>query len=297
MNPTHDLDNYRFLGQTSFWEHQPALDPKRWLGNFVEKELPFARQLLNSFVFVSDQSTRRLLRHAISQLSRFVLGDECDSFVYEKSRYQEVLLRSVVTSPTGEVPNISDSGALFTRLVRQELDFPQANLKDNAGTVKLILESGLRSVIFVDDFVGSGNQFVETIHREIEIDDEKFTFFQCLERFPDLNLYYIPIYSTEFGSKRIREKCGRVILSPVFLLDDTHSVMNPKSYIWDEMYSKEEIFEFVVTASRRAGIPDDQIMGFCGLSLGMAFQHCVPDATLPLFYHNSENWKPLKKRT
>jgi hypothetical protein len=37
--------------------------------------------------------------------------------------------------------------------------------------------------------------------------------------------------------------------------------------------------------------------GFHKLGLALAFQHCVPDATLPLFYWEHNEWHPLIRRT
>ena len=57
--------------------------------------------------------------------------------------------------------------------------------------------------------------------------------------------------------------------------------------------------EFLFEASRRAGIVDElgsNWAGFENLALPLAFFHCVPDATLPLYFWERNGWSPLIRR-
>jgi hypothetical protein len=43
------------------------------------------------------------------------------------------------------------------------------------------------------------------------------------------------------------------------------------------------------------GGPDDW-RGFHGLGLTVAFEHGIPDASLPIFFSERNGWKPLMRR-
>ena len=59
---------------------------------------------------------------------------------------------------------------------------------------------------------------------------------------------------------------------------------------------------WIADASRRGGVPDTNgaqpgdWRGFAKLGLALAFEHGVPDATLPLFYWDGPGWEPLMRR-
>ena len=53
--------------------------------------------------------------------------------------------------------------------------------------------------------------------------------------------------------------------------------------------------DFLEKVSARAGVGNGW-RGFHDLGLGIAFEHGIPDATLPIYYHESTNWQPLMRR-
>src|SRR5262249_13559651 len=130
----------------------------------------------------------------------------------------------VITAVQGETPNITDSGFTFARKARQNLQIEQQRIMDVRGTLELLTRGHTFPVVFVDDFVGSGNQFVETWQREFEIDGVSMSF----ERFCMSNhsqFYYCPLVCTQVGYSRIRSECGNVVISPGHLLPSRYSAL------------------------------------------------------------------------
>jgi len=59
-----------------------------------------------------------------------------------------------------------------------------------------------------------------------------------------------------------------------------------------------DMSDLLIEVTRRSGLRFCAAgpHGFHNLGLGVAFEHSVPDATLPVFWHSSDDWKPLRRR-
>ena len=85
---------------------------------------------------------------------------------------------------------------------------------------------------------------------------------------------------------------------PAHVLDDEYSLISERSRLWPATL-EAGAHEFLFEASRRAGIVDElgsNWAGFENLALPLAFFHCVPDATLPLYFWERNGWSPLIRR-
>ena len=193
----------------------------------------------------------------------------------------------------------TDSGYIFSRIARDALDISETRIFDVPEALKA-LDQGLDApLVFVDDFVGSGDQFSDTWTRRWEINNHSVSFEMFASRMQNPNIY-CPVLSTEIGAAAIRAAHPEVTLQPGHELPASYSVFHPESLIWpDELRSTAT--DFIKEASIRAGIPDtdggtEDWRGYHKLGLTVAFAHGVPDATIPLFWWESETWNPLKKR-
>jgi hypothetical protein len=107
---------------------------------------------------------------------------------------------------------------------------------------------------------------------------------------------YCPVFVAETGKAVIEQDCPNVLLSPAHFLPANYSALVEDSVVWpDELRSTA--LDFLETTSRRAGIGEWEWRGYKDQGLTLAFAHGVPDATLPIFYHEQNNWKPLVRRT
>jgi len=158
-----------------------------------------------------------------------------------------------------------------------------------------------RTVIFVDDFVGSGNQFVQTWRRPIRTPGGTDISFAKLSTVARHRFIYCPLLCTKLGLNLIQKECPMVIVVPAHLIPPRYSALARDSVIWPPHLLSQGA-DFIRRCSAAAGIPDspgsvEDWRGFAGLGLTMAFAHSVPDATLPLFYWEKNGWAPLIRRT
>jgi len=287
------LERCRYLTGVQVWPLETILSPSRWLTNFKRSERELAVNLLNGFVYLPAVMMVEMLKSAFQGLTNEVAG-EVSSPIELSQVWQQFCQDLMIVRVTGETPNDSDSGYYFARLARQHLGIAQTQIYTHETALEK-LQASPRPVVFVDDFVGSGRQFVETWRRYYVI-NKRLLSFEIVHRRVGFKAFYIPILCTEEGRRTIDAHCGEVTISPAHYLDERYSALHPESRIWPESL-RTAGYEFVRESSDRAGIPKSRWRGFAELGLALAFEHSVPDATLPLFYWDQNGWNPLIRRT
>lgn len=274
-----------------------GVDPRGWLENFTSGEERHALYLLNAFLFFSNEVIDRIFLAACHSLShRSVLRPDPGESLREA--WNSFLRGVLVTPVTGERPAPTDSGSLFTRRARHRLGIEKDRIKEQSEAIAHVYTEG-GNVLFVDDFVGTGNQFIETFERQYYVDGKVISF-ASMEANGVGRYYYCPIVATADGAARIRKSYPNVVLSPGHVLSPRYSVLHPDSLVWPDDL-RDTAQDFVHGASMRAGIPDDPSEadhweGFGQQGLALAFEHGAPDATIPLFWWAENNWTPLRQR-
>jgi len=292
------LEKCEYFTAVQLWPVRIEINPRLWLDNFEEHERMHARYLLNSFLYLSSSITQHMVIDNFEALSRLV-ALPYDGTSKGKLRWEHFASTLRVVIVRGEEVRPTDSGYLFSRIARDALDIQEDRIMDAPEAVKALDEGLDAPIIFVDDFVGSGDQFLDTWTRRWDVNNHSVSFAELSAR-KSGHYIYCPVLATESGVKAISDLHPEVNVQPAHELPASYSVFHPQSLVWpDELRSTAT--EFIRAASARAGIPDtdggtDDWRGYNKLGLTIAFAHGVPDATIPLFWWESETWNPLKKR-
>lgn len=223
------------------------------------------------------------------------MSEEHDTPHAIRSAWRQFCDTVLITRVTGEEPRDTDSGYHFLRMARQVLGIPEKRILSPQETLSELLTRGPRPVVFVDDFAGTGNQFIATWRRELFVDRSLVMSFERISRIVATEFFYCPIVATELAANKIKSNCPSVALSPAHFLPSQYSALSADSLIWPPQL-RHRALDFLEKASARAGIHAERWKGFEGLGLTLAFEHGVPDATLPLFYWEENGWKPLIER-
>jgi hypothetical protein len=287
-------EKWRDFTHFQVWPLRSKLDPEGWLNNFTKADLPFAYHLLNSFMFFSESVTNQLFLAAVQHLSQLVPG--CGLGASGNEHWNNFLDSVLITYVTGEIPHPTDSGYMFSRKARDLIVIPQTRIVEPAVAIERVIQGSASPLVFVDDFVGSGNQFCETWHRTYAVGGSPTSFATLRASGALSEAYYCPPICTEKGLTKIETFCPGVIVSAGNVLGDQYSVFHPQSLIWPvELRATGP--EFVRRVSQEVGIPADSgewdYRGFHHLGLALAFAHKTPDATIPLFRWNVGAWQPL----
>ncbi len=277
-----------YFSAIGIWPNKEALDPEPWLDNFSADEIEHALYLLNAFIYFAPTLVDQIFSVSIRTIGRLMTRDQ----------WGEFLSSVLVTLVTGEEPHVTDSSHVYARRARY-LGIPEDRIISPKEACDQIQRGFNGAVVFVDDFVGSGNQFIATWHRSYRTSYESFVALAPTSR---AKFYYCPAFCTQFGLQQIETECPEVTVSPGIFIPDNYGALAPDSIVWpSRLRSTAE--EFIRSASERAGIPDtggakpDDWRGFASLGLTIAFENSVPDATLPIIHWGQNNWRPLMRRT
>lgn len=161
VNEAFVMGKCDYLVEVRLWPLTHRLSPKRWLSNFRPDEMNHAISLLNAFLYFDKILVDQLLLGAFHGLSRLFCGTGT-SYLSAQSKWGDFLDSVIVTGVQGEHPNPTDSGYTFLRMARQVLGIPEERILEPQKVITTLLERKPCPVVFLDDFVGSGNQFIST---------------------------------------------------------------------------------------------------------------------------------------
>jgi hypothetical protein len=158
-------------------------------------------------------------------------------------------------------------------------------------------------VIFVDDFVGSGDQFLSTWSRVYRSAVPR-NFLEAHQSTPFIAIY-VTLVATDFGLARIRSVATQIAITSAHVLDESSTVRgltsHPSFSIPDLATA---IKDFLEKYSPKLQPPDFIAKqeswvrnGYKDRGLLFAFEHSVPDATLPIFWSPGDRvWNSLLER-
>ncbi|WP_156186579.1 hypothetical protein [Cellulomonas sp. A375-1] len=296
MSAEQVLQARKYFSDTYIWPAQPAgIRPEIWLRNFEPAEQEHAIALLKAFVYFNKQFSEQLLKSSVKAVAK-TLSAPGDSYALQKEMWRRYRQNFVLTYPTGEDPNPTDSGQMYSRWSRQLLGIDEDQILEPSAALERALRWGA-DVLFVDDFAGSGQQFIDTWKREVSIGTETASFASLAGRGYTGRLHYCPSICTTYALGRIQPVAPNVRVCASHYLPPEASLVHPRS-LYIEPRLASDMSDLLIEVTRRSGLRFCAVgpHGFHNLGLGVAFEHSVPDATLPVFWHSSDDWKPLRRR-
>jgi hypothetical protein len=290
------LEKCGSLKRAGVWANESRIRPTAWLSNFDESEQPIAAVLLDHFVFASAAAVDRML------LSGYRAMRDRMVRCHGKDVAKAILRDAVFTAVEGEDPNVTDSGNLFCRKIRQIVSISESRFlcPSDAMTVA----SGGRPVIFVDDFVGSGDQFASTWTRQY-LDGFPRSFKDAHDRRP-FPAYYLTLVASAGGIDNISHGAPLVEVVATHVLNGEYSVHAlPTSPLLPDLPDiPGQIDNLIEKYHKYLDVPPylesstGRKFGYHGLGFLFAFDHSTPDATIPLLWaEGPEGWTPLVRRT
>ncbi len=297
VNEQFVLTKCNFLAKHQFWPRKARMDPEGWLGNFRPDDRRMASQLLNSFLYYSEELVDRMFASAVQGLSRDVTSST-ESLKDRRLEWARFIDQTVFTFPTGEIPFAGDSGHLYVRRLRDVVGLDEEQIQSPELALRALKTGSKRNVVFVDDFVGTGQQFLKTWQRPYD----KTGSFADMWLSKKFSAYYSPIFCTRYAMDgQLDEIADQVSILPAHWLDARHSLLTQES-VWWPASMKTEASDFIFRYSMSIGVPDTggyderDWQGYNCLGLTIGFCDCVPDATIPLFDTRLGGWRPLWKR-
>lgn len=161
---------WKYFVRVRLWPRQTQFDPRGWMSNFDDAERPFAARLLEGFTFFSNELVTAMFRAVFKNLSQVVLRNR-SNYLAAANEWTAFVDSVVVVRVAGQVTSEADSGYIFTRLSRDVLGIAQERLMSPRAALESLRKQPNQNIVFVDDFVGSGDQFVSMWERVHELSD------------------------------------------------------------------------------------------------------------------------------
>lgn len=283
----------RHFREFAVWPIFSELNTDSWLTNFESAERPIAERLLTSFIYFNEQMTDALLKAAIQKF----YGLQRRKNSHNLRSASDFVHNTAFVICEGERPNPTDSGHIFARKLRDRLLVPEHQILRPVDALKKRTE--FKWFVFIDDFTGSGNQFITTWMSDHSIEGSELSFAKFKAE-PDQYFSYCCCIATALAVRNIKREAPIVTLSPAHTLCDDSSTLPPSSRFWDG-YHMDDVLGTLHRVSERAGYQaedggQNDWRGFHRLGLALAFNHGIPDASLPIFYSTRNDWKPLIAR-
>lgn len=291
-----------FFARSQVWPIHLRIDPREWLLNFEKDELPYAHDLLRAFMYFNDTISAELFRSAVQRLGQFVLDFNRNTHTVQ-SDWRDFIEGVIVVPVRGEIPRPTDSGYAYVRASRELFGFKETQFLEIDETLRLLRDDNTgssiqRTILFVDDFVGSGNQFVDTWFRQVELHDGPKVSFDKLHSLTNARFFYCPLICTNEGIEEIKTQCPKVVVSPAHHLSPVYSAFHSESRLWAPE-RRDSAVDVLKKIAARVQMPDDGAdnwRGYCNLGLGIAIRDSMPDACLGVFRFNMNGWRPLLKK-
>jgi hypothetical protein len=296
---TEVLAKCEALKNSQLWPPEPQIRPRAWLENFERDDKPTAAILLDRFSFYDHHLTDRLLCASYNSLAD---GLPKGPAAPDRAALLGALPGAFFTPVEGERPNRADSGNYLCRRARQVLRIPQERIVEPLEALSKAAAGN--AVVFLDDFIGSGDQFLRTWSQKRPTSAPE-SFKAAYQQRPFVAAY-VSLVATDYGLTEIAKKAPGVAVCTAHTLDESSTVhgLKPARGSTDADLPGRAIDLLKKYAHRLQ--PTEPYMtsehyktfGYKGRALLFAFAHCVPDATLPIFWAPGTNgWHPLLERT
>ena len=273
-----------------------GIDPIRlnnWLANFVSPEDKYlAAHILNGLTYRSDAMVKSSFQHLMEcELPRVLREHGGCSFADLETIY-DALSNGNVKSPIRIVAvdgtfekTPGKSGAVMIRQFKRHLNVAKPLLCRPERLEEL--PEDVKVLIFIDDLVGSGQQFKSfASHYKLEEHSKK----RCL--------VYCPLLAFDQGLSNLEMALPWLQILAVETLDSSHQFFRGSAtepHIWgvDQTNTVQDVRDHVAKLCTRNDIPAST--RHC-LDLLVAFEHAVPNNSLPMLSIRSTQWEPLFDR-
>lgn len=280
-----------------------------WENNFKSLETELGKReilnmlyLLSKFTYLGKKEIRILLKSLFRDLFKYPLVEKIrlandntkDLQIIESEFLKELKLTNFVSVGSG-----SESGGHLLMPFRQAhtsiIKSSQCKTQDGIFMIKeqfdyryiIISDETVKRYIFIDDFIGSGQQVIQKLEEPISL---------LREKIPDLEISYYSLIATEEGLKKIREKKIFDNVESVFQLDSSFKTFEQDSRYFKELIDDIDLLFAKETTEKYSKDLFHHVLGFDNCQLMLGFEHNTPDNSLPLFWSEENKWNPIFKR-
>lgn len=283
--------NSKLLIERGFWEI-PMPRIESWFRQFCgPEERFFAACLLDQVIF----RTRQQFEAALRSLFRSNLYGN----LYPGAQDLQLLemLKGRTDPKVRLVPVICEtdaptkSGPLVLRRLQRILLLNAKWMCWPWQAVKAVEEGSVETILFVDDFLGSGGQF-EGFFGQWHFDKHLDS---------GVSHFYAPVVAHQKGIDHLAKELTRVCVVSAETLGPSHDFFS--AAVWERIghngcVTADDAKSWYVdfAGKRKCGPNSVSLLGYGDLALTFGFSHSTPNNSLPILWYGSAEWQPLLER-
>jgi hypothetical protein len=232
----------------------------RWIGQFEKRDRRAACQLLNNVIYISEAATRRILVEQNSALTKRLstVGLPPRKLIY-------IQVHDAGSSSPVMLNMLRDSAGL------ERLGCRFVDSRDSLTLNRVTNEVGEGALIYVDDFVGSGNQFCTSRDFAVKSVVGTFSEFLIVPSICEEAIYAIAGRGIEAFAGHVHSKAERP-------LHDNSTILDPDA--------KERLRQVC------KGISPKMALGYRQLATMVVFYRNAP-TTVPAILRGNRDQKPF----
>lgn len=288
----------RTLIESGLWQGINLRKFENWIAYFTtDQEKVLCGLILESLVFRSKEQTQALLSNIVEksipqliqnthpEISRNLYSILTNKYPRE---YKDVI-KIVPVIKNNDPP--TKSGPLVARLYNKEIGVNDKFMEWPWNLKNLGVETKI--VIFIDDFVGTGDQFLEFFN----------LFFSDYNSYKsnDFELIYAPLGACKVGLDKIRKFIPGIKICQSEIISEENKFFSGLNLRYKNI-DNDTINELINTYNNflnKFGL--GKLLkkygnGYGGLELTYAYAHGTPNATLPILWASSEQYESIFSR-
>ncbi|MFA5145366.1 MAG: ATP-binding protein [Candidatus Omnitrophota bacterium] len=254
---------------------------RAWLGQFGDnssQRLAFC--ILQNIRFYSNDKIRAKLKEAHGIVVRGLV-----------QKYEEKQ-RKVSNIAVSYLDGVGKSGAEFARLYADENSIYYKNIIEPNEFERLVKNNnGIQVLVFVDDFMGTGNSAKENFNK---LFDKYSVFLKSIE----LQMFYVAIAGFQVAKVNLENELSKLNFSvKVHVcdpLDDSAKCFIDKSQIFPNQLEREKAKELCSRLGTK--LLKEAPLGYGDCQATVVFEESCPNNCLPILWEEGSDWDPLFKR-
>ncbi|MCD4663994.1 MAG: hypothetical protein K8R68_01910, partial [Bacteroidales bacterium] len=265
-----------------------------------------ALYLLSKFMYFGNIELRELLKSVYRDLFKYPIVESI-----RKKNKDFININSINNLFDAELKktkflgmgNPSESGIHLLYYFRQENSLSKEKFintheifnsklikdKDENGKPREYLKTEIKNqdvnrYIFLDDFCGSGTQAIDYSKDIVE---------KIKKIKPDIEVNYLVLFSTEHGLNAVKTHTKFNNIETIFTLDESFKCFSDNSRYYSKIINgieKDFTRKFCLSYGRTLF---SHPLGYKDCQLLLGLFHNTPDNTLPIFWSDVNNWKPI----
>ncbi|SKB59703.1 hypothetical protein SAMN05660226_02277 [Parapedobacter luteus] len=276
-------DRCQALIESGIWSGIDINQLNAWRKNFkTDEEKYFSACVLDSLIYRSNQQTFSLINNLLNKglnntFRQIGLKEMAEFPLNVQSKIIDPLVRfiPVITTESPVTKSSFEILRFFKRYFRI-----QEKWMIYPSDIKRSIENGVKAFIFIDDFLGTGVQFDDTlVYANIYNEIEQGCF------------VYAPLIAHELGINQVKHSTKNMhITYAELLVTKAHSFFN--NYFEGQQDEAREFYKHLMTDR---AIPFDPVtpFGYGNLEITLSFEHAAPDNSLQILHYQSSNWNSL----